>query len=87
MKIQEYRELASHLFVVARDLSQCVTEEERWLWVRRAEKARLESWSCGIHPRSTEADRAKMLRAKESLDNAFDSVRHLVLASKEEVTA
>lgn len=87
MTIQEWREHTSHLFTMARDLSQCVTEHERWQWVRRAERLRLEAWSVGIHPRSTEKDREKMVRAKATLDAAFDSVRHLVGVPKEEVTA
>lgn len=87
MNIQEWRDLAPHLAQMARDLSQCATELERWQWVRRAERLRLEAWSVGIHPRSTENDRAKMLRAKSALDAAFDSVKHLAIMTKDEVTA
>jgi hypothetical protein len=87
MTIEEWRDHASHLFSMARDLTQCTTEREEWQWVRRAEKLRLESWAVGIHPRATHRDRMKMVNAKAALDAAFDSVRHLVGVPEEEVAA
>jgi hypothetical protein len=83
MKVEQYRDLASHLCSMARDLSQCRDddEQEKRRWIVRAERLRLEAWAKqDTCPRATEADKAKMKRARAALDAAFDSVRHLVMA-------
>jgi hypothetical protein len=85
MKVEQYRDLTSHLFSMARDLSQCPDEQEKRRWVIRAERLRLEAWATqDTCPRATEADKAKMKRARAALDAAFDSVRHLVMAETSE---
>jgi hypothetical protein len=84
MKVHEYRDLIDEVLRMASDLKACVNDEERALWTKRAERLRLRAWSLeGTAGRATAADKARMQRAKDTLDVAFQSVIHLVIGDRQ----